>query len=247
MLRHTRLSTAVTPRRSRCPGGRDHPPSAEARAPARARALRSAVAVLLVLSPLLLAGCSAGQAAQTASQVRDRTGGTGQVGDLTIRAVQLAHPDGGAHEAGDEVELTMAIVNGGAVDDRLVGVTGAGSAVAAVGDPPGAAVAPAAPASSPDLVEAPAPGTRPADRTALDVLLPAGEAVLVGSDVPAVVLSGLDRRIDAAQSVALTLTFARAGEVSVRAVVAPPPDVRPRGPVHDFHDHDARDPHGHVS
>jgi copper(I)-binding protein len=156
------------------------------------------------------------------------------VGDLTIRAVQLAHPDGGAHEAGDEVELTMAIANGGAVDDRLVGVTGPGSAVAAVGDPATAAN----PGSSPDPVDGRAHRTQPAaDGAAVDVLLPAGEAVHVGSDVPAVVLSGLDRRIDAAQSVALTLTFARAGEVSVRAVVGPPSDVLPRGPVHDFHGH----------
>lgn len=156
------------------------------------------------------------------------------MGDLTIRAVQLAHPAGGAHEPGDEVELTMAIVNSGTVDDRLVGVTGPDSGVAAVGDPATAAN----PGSSPDPVDGRSHRTQPAaDGAAVDVLLPARETVLVGTDGPVIVLSGLDRRIDAAQSVALTLTFARAGETTVLAVVAPPSDVLPRGPVHDFHGH----------
>ncbi|MGY1609245.1 hypothetical protein [Geodermatophilus sp. SYSU D00700] len=150
--------------------------------------------------------------------------------------MQLAHPIGGAHEAGDEVELPMAIVNSGTVDDRLVEVTGPDFGVATLGDPPTVAE----PGSSPDPVDVRAHRTQSArDRAAVDVLLPAREAVLIGTDAPVVVLSGLDRRIDAAQSAALTLTFARAGETTVRAVVAPPSDVLPRGPVHDFHGHDS--------
>ncbi|SFO47350.1 hypothetical protein SAMN05660359_03702 [Geodermatophilus obscurus] len=167
------------------------------------------------------------------------------MGDLTIRAVQLAHPTGVAHEAGDEVELTMAIVNSGTVDDRLVGVSGPDFGGAAVGDPPVAAATTADPSSS-DPDDALAHRTQPAaDRTAVDVLLPAREAVLIGTDAPVVVLSELDRRIDAAHSVALTLTFARAGETTVLAVVAPPSDVRPRGPLHDFHGPDFHGPDSH--
>jgi PBP1b-binding outer membrane lipoprotein LpoB len=49
---------------------------------------------VLILT-ILLAGCSAGQVTQTATQDRDKTGGYGQVGDITVRAVQLAYPHDG--------------------------------------------------------------------------------------------------------------------------------------------------------
>ncbi len=66
------------------------------------------------------------------------------------------------------------------------------------------------------------------ETTAVDVLVPARGAVFVGSSAPTVVLTGLARRIDGAQSMELTLTFARAGRTTVPAIMGPPPDVLPR-------------------
>ena len=56
------------------------------------RALRAATTVVLLVSPVALAACSAGQVTQTATQVRDKVGAMAQVGELTIRAVQGALP-----------------------------------------------------------------------------------------------------------------------------------------------------------
>src|SRR4029453_15292558 len=77
------------------------------------RALRAATMGVLLLSPVVLSACSAGQVTQTATQERDKVGAMAQVGDLTIRAVRLARPRGGAYDRGDDAELQMAIVNTG--------------------------------------------------------------------------------------------------------------------------------------
>ncbi len=201
------------------------------------RAVRSAAVVLLLLSPVALGGCSAGQVTQTATQARDRTGGAGQVEDISVHAVQLVHPPGGVYEVGDQVEVTMAIVNSGRVDDRLIDVAGAElgaatvSATLATADTPPDTTSPA-PAPTDSTASSAQPSAVAA--TAVDVLVPARGAVLVGSSAPTVVLTGLTRRIDAAQSVELTLTFARAGQTTVLAVMGPPPEVLPRTPVVDF-------------
>ncbi|WNV73561.1 copper chaperone PCu(A)C [Geodermatophilus sp. DSM 44513] len=185
---------------------------------------------LLLLAPLVLGACGAGQVTQTATQDRDRTGGQGQVGGIAVRAVQLAHPPDGVHAPGDPVPLTMAVVNTGRTDDRLVGVSGPDFAAAGLG-----AASPAA--TPPDGTRAllgPAPATAPT----VDLPVPAGEAVLVGTDTPPVVLTGLTRPLDAAQSLAVTLTFARAGTATVPAITAPAPGLVPRGPAFDFHAED---------
>ena len=201
----------------------------------RNRAVRSAAVVLLLLSPVALGGCSAGQVTQAATQARDKSGGAGQLEDISVHAVQLVHPPRGVYEVGDQVEVTMAIVNSGRVDDRLIDVAGAElgaatvSATLATADAP-PDTTPPAPADSMALSAQPSA----VEAIAVDVLVPARGAVFVGSGVPTVVLTGLTRRIDAAQSVELTLTFARAGQTTVLAVMGPPPDILPRTPVVDF-------------
>ncbi len=47
------------------------------------RALRAATMGVLLLSPVALSACSAGQVTQTPSQVRDKTGAQAQVGDIS--------------------------------------------------------------------------------------------------------------------------------------------------------------------
>ncbi len=72
------------------------------------------------------------------------------------------------------------------------------------------------------------------ETSTVDIPIPAGRPVFIGTDGPTVVLTGLTRPIDAAHSVELTLTFARAGKTTVTAVMGPPPSVLPRTPVIEF-------------
>src|SRR5688500_85497 len=81
---------------------------------------------VLLLSPVALSACSAGQVAQTATQERDKVGAMGQVGDLTIRQVQFLSPRGGVYERGDDAELQLAVVNAGEEADTLTEVSGEG-------------------------------------------------------------------------------------------------------------------------
>jgi hypothetical protein len=139
-----------------------------------------------------------------------------RTGVITIRAVQLAYPADGVHDAGDPVQLTMALVNGGQVDDELIGVTGA------------------------TVSASPAPGSL-GIAAATGIPVPAGETVFVGGTAHAVELTGLTEPKTAARSMLVTLTFARAGETTALAVTATAPEVRLRGPVFDFHHSDYGD------
>ena len=56
------------------------------------RALRAATMGALLLTPVVLTACSAGEVNQTASQDRDKVGPSAQVGDLTLRQIVVAHP-----------------------------------------------------------------------------------------------------------------------------------------------------------
>jgi copper(I)-binding protein len=90
------------------------------------RALRAATVGVLLLTPVALTACGAGQVDQTATQVRDRTGPSAKIGDIYLRQVLLAPPSRGSYAAGDDAELTMSITNGGSTDDALVGIRGEG-------------------------------------------------------------------------------------------------------------------------
>ena len=99
------------------------------------RALRAATIGVLLLSPVVLSACSAGQVTQTATQERDKTGAQAQVGNISLREVQLVSPRGGTYEQGDDAELQVAIVNGGADADTLVSVDGDGFGSAEIEGP----------------------------------------------------------------------------------------------------------------
>ena len=91
------------------------------------RALGAATAGVLLLSPLALSACRApGQVTQTATQQRDKVGAMAQVGDITVRAVELVSPRAAATRRATIAELTLAIVNSGQETDTLVGVDGEG-------------------------------------------------------------------------------------------------------------------------
>jgi copper(I)-binding protein len=90
------------------------------------RALRAAAIGVLLIAPVALSACSAGQVNQTSSQNRDKVGATARVNDILLRGVQLAYPRGGTYASGQDAVLNAAIVNTGNATDTLVSITGDG-------------------------------------------------------------------------------------------------------------------------
>jgi copper(I)-binding protein len=171
------------------------------------RALRAATMGVLLLSPIALTACSAGQVTQTSTQERDKTGGQAQVGSITLRAAELESPRGGVYEDGDDADLALAIVNGGQDDDTLTAVEGEGFADAEID------------ADGED-----------------ELVIPADESVFVGSDGDAeITLTDLDEGLTVGQYLDLTLTFENAGEVDIRVTVANPDEAEEREEAYDFH------------
>ena len=177
------------------------------------RALRATTMGVLLLSPLALSACSAGQVTQTATQDRDKVGAMGQAGEITLRQVVLEYPNGGAYEAGDDAELRMAIVNDGTETDTLTSVSGDGFASAEV---TGARAE--GESSAPDQIE-----------------VPAGESVFVGENGVKVELMDLSEGVTTGQTLEVVLTFEKAGEITINAPVANPERVQERGEGFDFH------------
>lgn len=90
------------------------------------RALRAATVGVLFLTPVVLTACGAGQVNQTSTQVRDKTGPSAQLGDLSLREVLLDYPDTGSYAKGDSAQLRMSIANSGPDGDALVSISGDG-------------------------------------------------------------------------------------------------------------------------
>jgi copper(I)-binding protein len=177
------------------------------------RALGAATAGVLLLSPLALSACSAGQVTQTASQERDKVGAMGQVGDITVRAVELVSPRAGSYEAGDDAEMTLAVVNSGAEADTLVGVDGEG-----FGDVEIRTAATGGSAAGSDEIE-----------------IPTDTTVFVDGDDASITLTDLDESLTVGQYLELTLSFENAGDLTVPVTVANPEDEQERGEAFDFH------------
>ncbi len=203
------------------------------------RAVRPAPAGILLVT---LSACSAGRVTQTATQAPNRTGGFGQVGDLTVRQVQLAHPPGGVYRPDDQAELRSAVVDRGTVGDQLTSITGPDFSGVVVAVSPSTSSVPSGTSrptpEPPTSLDSPGATTDlPASAVStVDVPIPAGEVVLIGSNGgPTVLLTrltGLTRDVDAAQSLEVVLTFARAGALSVTAIMSSPPGALLRGPAH---------------
>ena len=186
------------------------------------RALRAAAMGVLLLSPVALTACSAGQVTQTAEQERDKVGGTAVAGDLTIREARLAYPTNGVYAAGSNPRLIVAISNSGLQDDTLVDITGEGFASAQlVGG-----------AATSTTAGAPTPGAA----TGLDVPIPAESNVFIGGDGPTVALTDLAEELTTGQALEVTMSFERAGEVAVTVLVGTSTRELPRGEAFDFHE-----------
>ena len=194
------------------------------------RALRAATMGVLLLSPLVLSACSAGQVTQTATQVRDKAGAQAQIGEITLRQVQLLSPRGGTYEPGDDAELQLAIVNDGTDDDALVGVEGEGFGSVEIESSSSGTAASGSPTSA-------SRSSAPSGGAAQEIEVPAGSSVFVGGeDEPTVTLTDLDEGLTPGQFIDVTLRFERAGEVTVPVSVANPSGTEERGPAFDFHE-----------
>jgi copper(I)-binding protein len=179
------------------------------------RALRAATMGVLLLSPVVLSACSAGQVTQTAAQERDHSGAQAQVGDLSIRQAQLLSPRGGSYERGDDAELQMAIINGGDEPDALVSVDGESFGSAEI--------------------EAGGTSTGTSSSRSQEIEIPARSAVFIGADEFTVTLTDLDEDLTTGQYIEVTFTFENAGEVTLPITVANPDESETRGEPFDFH------------
>ena len=235
------------------------------------RALRAATVGVLLLSPLALSACSAGQVTQTATQERDKTGAMAQVGDITVRGAELESPPEGVYERGDDAQLHLVVVNTAQEADTLVAVDGEGfSGVeieAAGAEATSTTSAPATTSAAPTTEGAPTTGTDAAPTTGADgapttetsaapttgaasgdtaageIEIPADSAVFVDGEAATITLTGLDESLTVAQPLELTLTFENAGEVTLTVTVANPDEALERGEAFDFHQEEGTEEH----
>jgi copper(I)-binding protein len=175
------------------------------------RALRAATLGVVLLSPVALSACSAGQVTQTAGQQRDKVGAMAEVGQITLRAVEFEYPRGGVYEDGDDAELRMAIINGGQEDDALVDISGEGFGEVEIDD------------------------DSSGGGSSSEIEIPANEAVYIDGDNLSVSLTDLDDSLTTGQSLELTFTFENAGEVTVPVTVSTADEEVAREEGFDFH------------
>ena len=207
------------------------------------RALGAATAGVLLLSPLALSACSAGQVTQTATQERDKVGAMGQVGDITVRAVEFESPRGGSLEAGDDAELTLAIVNSGQETDTLVGVEGEGFGdveIQSSGSPETGANS----GSSTGTGGTTTTGTGTGSSGSDEIELPSDTTVFVDGDDTSITLTDLDDALNVGQYLELTLVFENAGELTLPVTVANPDEEEERGEAFDFHQEEGGEEEG---
>jgi copper(I)-binding protein len=203
------------------------------------RALRAATVGVLLLSPVALSACSAGQVTQTATQNRDKTGAMAQVGDLTVRAVELEYPRGGVYEPGDDAELRLVVVNGGEVADTLVDVEGDGFSGVEIQGPE--APASTSPSAGPTTATGPTTPTGPTTANGsgstgpAEIVIPPRSTVFVDGTNATITLTDLAESLTVGQYLELTFTFENAGTLTLPVTVANADKAERRGEAFDFH------------
>lgn len=195
------------------------------------RALRAATMGVLLLSPVVLSACSAGQVTQTATQERDKTGAQAQVGNISLRQAELLHPRGGSYERGDDADLQVAIINGGTEPDTLVRVGGDGFGSAEIQGPATGTGTSSAASSSAATTTAP---TSTASRSSV-IEIPTGASIFVGGSDYSITLKNLAEPLTTGQYLEVTFTFKNAGDVTLPVTVATSSNSETRGEAFDFH------------
>lgn len=161
------------------------------RLPRTGSARRRTVAVVALGLSLLLTGCGADFDAQTYQERTVADGTNADVGDIALRNVALAPPPAGdLYEAGEDVEVTLTLVNQGSDDDQLV-----------------AASSPAA--GSVEILES--------AQVVSEIDVPGGGST--GDDV-SLRLTGLTEDLRPGRYVEVVLQFANSGRVTITAPVS---------------------------
>ncbi|HEV7658074.1 MAG TPA: copper chaperone PCu(A)C [Mycobacteriales bacterium] len=224
---------------------------------------RSALAGLVVVGGLALAGCGAGQIAQTAEQHPTVDGSMAEVGQLSIRDAALEYPTDGLYDKGATARLRMVITNQGIASDTLTSVTSPAADSVAITDPSATAApgsdSPSASASASDSASpsdtasgsaspsdtasgsaspsdsasgsaspsgsasaSPTESPTPTAAAPAQISIPANGYVSFADDGPSVVLTDLTEKLYPAQSLQVTLTFQKAGPVTLTIAVGVP-------------------------
>jgi hypothetical protein len=214
------------------------------------RALRTALMGALVIGPVTLGACSAGQVTQTGTQDRDKVGPQAQVEDILLRQVTLAYPREGVYEEGDDAVLVMTIVNASNADDTLTAIEGEGfsglrlsgtgptpSPSSPAGNQPTTPPAPGTTGATPGAAPATPTGAAPTASSELSLEIPADTALYIGRGGDATItLQDLAEPLTPGQTLPLTLTFEQAGEITLDALVGIPDEEVERGEAFDFHE-----------
>ncbi|MFF0143822.1 hypothetical protein ATK36_3997 [Amycolatopsis sulphurea] len=190
---------------------------------------------------LVLAGCGAGQITQTDTQQPAVNGTYAQVQTLVLRNAAVQYQAKGAgYAAGDAAPLTLAIVNQGQRDDKLVSVTSAGttSPATVTGDTAIVAghslvIGPADAVESTNEQNAPGssspavpPSSNPPSSSAPSSAAAASSSAAAKPGVATVVLQGLKQPLWSGMTIPVTFTFQNAGPIVVDLPVAAPAHAR---------------------
>jgi copper(I)-binding protein len=219
------------------------------------------LAGLVVAGGLALSACASGQIAQTAQMSPTVDGQMAQVGSLAIRNVALDYPAGGVYERGSDARLRMVVVNGGVAPDSLVSVSSpvatdvtisAGGSAEVTGSatpeptgsasesasptatPSDTASGTATPSASPGESASPSPTSSPTPSPTPEnaqIQIPPNSYVSFREDGPRIMLTGLTRQLRPGQNLVVTLTFQRAGSVTMTIAVGTPEAQLPPAPT----------------
>lgn len=192
------------------------------------------VAAVAVVGALSLAGCGAGQITQTADAVSAVNAAEATVGQIALRGVEFPYTGPisapAVYSAGATAPVQMSIINSGSQDDRLVSASSpVASSVQVSGDttiPAGRAVLVngGAGGTVPSAEPAPTSAAAPTNGRAPSAAPPPSAAPSASGTQ--ITLTGLEQDIRAGLTYPLTLTFQRAGSVTVQVPVQNPSTPR---------------------
>ena len=225
--------------------------SREARGSRTSRLVTSAL-VAGACAALALAGCSAGQMTQTATQVAAVPGVNVNAGTIALRNLVIGYNDPGGYPVGSNAPLEVRIFNEGVTAVTLVGASAdKATAVSLVGPPePVVTPAPASPlpatseSPSPSAAPTGSPAASPADSASPSVpaspsaspsapapasspisiqIPPQSYAALVPGEGAYLQLTGLKEAVVPGGWVTVTFTFDNGVSVPVQIPLAPQP------------------------
>jgi copper(I)-binding protein len=186
---------------------------------------RTGVAISVAIGAMALAGCGAGQIAQTSSQVASVGGAQANVGAISIRDAAFEFEESAnasIYTRGEDAPLQMSIINSAGTEDRLVSASSpvassvriSGEDVLAAGQTLIVEGAPAAEPAPSSGSATPTPAATPTPTAA-----PTAAAAAPGEGAQ-IVLVGVNQEIRPGLTYPVTLTFEKAGAVTFQVPVA---------------------------